>query len=280
MLINFNNGVPNEEERELIERRIYEKYSGSSNAGKFILSFNENTDSQSSIDAVQLSDAHLQYEFLSSESTRKIMLGHRITSPMLLGIKDQTGLGNNADELKVASVLMDNTVIRPFQELLLDAFDKILAFNEVTLNLYFKTLQPLEFVEIDTTIDSETREEETGVKLASKQIDGRTAFDTKEEAIAVAKEMGCEGYHEHELDGQIWYMPCESHDLSEQVELTEDISKAILNNLEHEEISDEWEIVDEIECDGEEYDDEVWANYLLDEKELSSKARRICNTET
>ena len=63
--------------------------------------------------------------------------------------------------------------------------------------------------------------------------------------------MGCEGYHEHELDGQIWYMPCESHDLSEQVELTEDISKAILNNLEHEEISDEWEIVDEIECDGE-----------------------------
>ena len=138
--------------------------------------FNENTDSQSSIDAVQLSDAHLQYEFLSSESTRKIMLGHRITSPMLLGIKDQTGLGNNADELKVASVLMDNTVIRPFQELLLDAFDKILAFNEVTLNLYFKTLQPLEFVEIDTTIDSETREEETGVKLASKQIDGRTAF--------------------------------------------------------------------------------------------------------
>ena len=266
MLINFNNGVPNEEERELIERRIYEKYSGSSNAGKFILSFNENTDSQSSIDAVQLSDAHLQYEFLSSESTRKIMLGHRITSPMLLGIKDQTGLGNNADELKVASVLMDNTVIRPFQELLLDAFDKILAFNEVTLNLYFKTLQPLEFVEIDTTIDSETREEETGVKLASKQIDGRTAFDTKEEAIAVAKEMGCEGYHEHELDGQIWYMPCESHDLSEQVELTEDISKAILNNLEHEEISDEWEIVDEIECDGEEYDDEIWANYLLDEK--------------
>ena len=159
---------------------------------------------------------------------------------MLLGIKDQTGLGNNADELKVASVLMDNTVIRPFQELLLDAFDKILAFNEVTLNLYFKTLQPLEFVEIDTTIDSETREEETGVKLASKQIDGRTAFDTKEEAIAVAKEMGCEGYHEHELDGQIWYMPCESHDLSEQVELTEDISKAVQNNLEHEEISDEW----------------------------------------
>ena len=63
---------------------------------------------------------------------------------------------------------MDNTVIRPFQELLLDAFDKILAFNGITLNLYFKTLQPLEFVEIDTEIvDDETIEEETGVEQLS-----------------------------------------------------------------------------------------------------------------
>ena len=39
MLINFNNGVPNEEERELIEQRIYQKFSGSSNAGKIYFSF-------------------------------------------------------------------------------------------------------------------------------------------------------------------------------------------------------------------------------------------------
>ena len=169
MLINFNNGVPNDEERELIEQKIYQKYSGSSNAGKFIISFNENKDTQSDIQAVQLSDAHLQYEFLSSESTRKIMLSHRIVSPMLLGIKDQTGLGNNADELKVASILLDNTVVRPFQELLIEAFDKILAVNEISLNLYFKTLQPLEFTEIDSDlVDDETQEEETGVKMSEE----------------------------------------------------------------------------------------------------------------
>jgi hypothetical protein len=168
MLINFNNGVPNEEQRAQIERSIKDKYSGSSNAGRFILSFNENADTESSIEAIQLSDAHNQYQFLSDESMRKIMVSHRIVSPMLLGIKDQSGLGNNADELKTASILMDNTVIRPFQELLLDAFDKILAFNGITLNLYFKTLQPLEFVEIDTEIvDDETIEEETGVEQLS-----------------------------------------------------------------------------------------------------------------
>ena len=89
---------------------------------------------------------------------------------MLLGIKDQSGLGNNAEELKTASLLMDNTVIRPFQTLLIDAFDQILAFNNISLNLYFKTLQPLEFTDLDNVADQETREEETGVKLAKEDL--------------------------------------------------------------------------------------------------------------
>jgi len=167
MLINFNNGVPNEEERSLIEQRIYQKFSGSSNAGKFILAFNDNADTAASIEPVQLSDAHNQYQFLSDESMRKIMVSHRVVSPMLLGIKDQSGLGNNADELKTASILMDNTVIRPFQTLLLDAFESVLAYNNIALNLYFKTLQPLEFTDLDNAMTKEQVEEETGVKLSS-----------------------------------------------------------------------------------------------------------------
>lgn len=171
MLINFNNGVPNEEERTLIEQRIYQKFSGSSNAGKFILAFNDNSESAASIEPVQLSDAHNQYQFLSDESMRKIMVSHRVVSPMLLGIKDQSGLGNNADELKTASTLMDNTVIRPFQTLLIDAFESVLAFNNITLKLYFKTLQPLEFTELDNAMTKEQVEEETGVKMSSDKED-------------------------------------------------------------------------------------------------------------
>jgi hypothetical protein len=170
MLINFNNGTPNAEERRLIEQRIYNKFSGSSNAGKFILAFNDNAESAASIEPVQLSDAHNQYQFLSEESTKKIMVAHRVVSPMLLGIKDNSGLGNNAEELKTASTLMDNTVIRPFQHLLIDAFDKILAYNKISLHLYFKTLQPLEFTELDNVEDEETKEEETGVKLSKEDL--------------------------------------------------------------------------------------------------------------
>jgi len=170
MLINFNNGTPDPEQRQLIENRIYQKFSGSSNSGKFILSFNDDAATAASIDPIQLSDAHNQYQFLSDESMRKIMVAHRVVSPMLLGVKDSSGFGNNADELKTASILMDNTVIRPFQTLLINAFDDVLAFNDISLNLYFKTLQPLEFTDLNNVMDAETREEETGVKMSS-QVD-------------------------------------------------------------------------------------------------------------
>jgi len=171
MLINFNNGTPDAEQRTIIENRIKEKFSGTSNAGKFILAFNDDPDTAATIDPIQLSDAHNQYQFLSDESARKILVAHRVVSPMLLGIKDNTGLGNNADELKTATILMDNMVIRPFQTLLLDAFDQILAFNNMSLNMYFKTLQPLEFTDLDNVADEETREEETGVKLSEELSD-------------------------------------------------------------------------------------------------------------
>ena len=165
MMISFNNGTPDEETQEMIERKIRDKFSGSSNSGKFILAFNDSKENEASIEPVQLSDAHQQYQFLSEESMQKVMVAHRIISPMLLGIKDKTGLGNNADELATASILMDNTVIKPFQDLLIGAFEDILAFNDIVLNLYFKTLQPLEFTDLDNAMTKEQVEEETGQKL-------------------------------------------------------------------------------------------------------------------
>ena len=180
MLINFNNGVPDEEKQSLIESKIQQKFQGSSNAGKFILAFNDDKESAADINPVQLSDAHNQYQFLSDESQKKVMVSHRVVSPMLLGIKDSSGFGNNAEEIETASILMDNTVIKPFQELLIDAFDRILAFNGSSLNLYFKTLQPLQFIDLENVQDQETREEETGVKM-SKVLDSLEEFGEDED---------------------------------------------------------------------------------------------------
>ena len=170
-LINFNNSVPDEETQTLIENKIVSKFQGTNSAGKLIIAFNDSKESQADITPVQISDAHNQYEFISSEAQSKIMMSHRIVSPMLLGIKDNSGFGNNAEELKNASILMQNIVINPFQDLLIDALDKILAFNGIALNLYFKTLQPLQFLDLDNVKDEETREEETGVKMSKMASD-------------------------------------------------------------------------------------------------------------
>ena len=256
MLLNFNNGTPTEEERNIIEQKIAAKYQGTSNAGRFILAFNDNADSAATMEAVQLSDAPQQYEFLSNESMRKIMVAHRVTSPILFGIKDMTGFGNNAEEIVTASTLMDNTVIRPFQQLLLNAFDDILAYNEIVLNLYFKTLQPLEFNDLSNATNQEQIEEETGQKFSLKKIDGKEVYETIEEAENKANEMGCMGYHEHEEDGKTYYMPCQEHtdlktpcwDGYEQIgtkikdgkevpncvplNITENLTKAILEELQ------------------------------------------------
>ena len=165
LLMNMNSGIPDEDTQREIEQKIYQKYTGTSNSGRIILAFNNGADEQATIETVQLSDAHQQYEFLSRESGAKILVGHRITSPLLLGIKsDGNGFSSNADELKNSSILFDNTVIRPFQDLILKAFDAILAFNDVSLNLYVKTLQPLEFVDLENAKTKEEVEEQTGQK--------------------------------------------------------------------------------------------------------------------
>ena len=169
LLLNFNNGIPGDEAQEMIERKIYEKFSGSSNAGRFILAFNDNAENQSTVEPIHLPDAHAQYDFLAKESREKIMIGHGVVSPILLGIKDNTGFGNNAEELRTASVLMDNIVIRPFQTLLINSFNELLSFNGIGLNLYFVTLQPIEFTELDNIQTKIKREEETGEKLSSQE---------------------------------------------------------------------------------------------------------------
>ena len=198
MLLNMNNGVPTEEERNIIEARIAEKFSGSSNAGRFILAFNDSKELAATIEPVQLSDASEQYQFLADESMRKLMIAHRVTSPMLLGIKDNSGLGNNANELETASALFENTVIEPMQEVIIDALNEILAYNDISLNLYFKTLRPLEFSKMKVG-DAEVIEEETGVKVNDQKKFSKQEEELKIRIAESLIEMGEEVGDEWEL---------------------------------------------------------------------------------
>jgi hypothetical protein len=140
MLINFNNGQPDDKDQREIERRVEQKFTGTNNAGRFILAFNDNAESAATVDSVPITDAHSQYELVAKEAQEKIMVGHRVTSPMLLGIKDKTGLGNNAQELETAQELFDTTVLEPFRNLLIDSLKKVLSYNNITLKIFLRPL--------------------------------------------------------------------------------------------------------------------------------------------
>ncbi len=165
-VINFNNGIPSEEMRDQIKRDVLGKLTGS-RGEKVIVAFNANAESKTTVEDIPLNDAPAHYEYLSKECFEKLIVGHRVTSPMLLGIRDTGGgLGNNADEIKTATLLFDNIVIKPYQLEIIDALDEVLAVNEISLKLYFKTIQPLEFVDA-SGMNAETTEEETGVKMSA-----------------------------------------------------------------------------------------------------------------
>jgi len=142
-IINFNNGQATPEQKRQIAEDVTNKLTGSTGK-KVIISFNDNPEAKTTIDTIQLQKAADQYQYLSDEARNKILVGHNVTSPLLFGISTSTGFSSNADELKNSAILFDNMVIRPYQELIIDAFDKILAVNGISLNLEFEPLQPLD----------------------------------------------------------------------------------------------------------------------------------------
>ena len=163
-VINFNNGVPDIEQRELITRDVKSKLTGS-RGQKVIVAFNENQESATTVEDISLNDAPSHYEYLANEAMHKILVGHRITSPMLLGIKDSgKGLGNNADEIKTASQLFTSTVIAPYQDELIDALTEIMELNGEVPELYFITSQPIEFTDENQEADYDENKDETPVE--------------------------------------------------------------------------------------------------------------------
>ena len=164
-VVNFNNGVPTEEQQQIIKGKVLSQLTGS-RGQKVIVAFNNNQESKTTVDDLPLNDAPEHYTYLSEECVKKIMLAHNVTSPLLFGLGSANGFSSNADEIKNASILFDNMVIKPIQDQIIEAFDKILHYNGISLKLFFKTLQPLEFVDLENAQNEEQVAEETGTELS------------------------------------------------------------------------------------------------------------------
>ncbi|NBV62768.1 MAG: hypothetical protein EBR73_17245, partial [Rhodobacteraceae bacterium] len=103
------------------------------------MTFNEDPTRAPQIQDFPISDADKQYEFLSDETAKQIMIGHRITSPLLFGIRDVGGgFGSNKDEMIVALDIFNHQVIQPYQRLIIDVFEPILGDIQIEQNSPFE----------------------------------------------------------------------------------------------------------------------------------------------
>ena len=205
MHIGFSNGVPTEEERRTIERQLNQKFAGSGNAGKILITFNDGKETTPTIEPIQMNDAQSAWEGMSKQAVNQILAGHRVTSPILFGIRSEGGgLGNNADELRDAYSLFNNTVVIPFQNTLLKGLEKIFKVNDINLDLYFKSLKPADFIDLEVT---KTQSEEDQEKEGVTKEDINTE-DLVEMSIDVDDDDVCLDYFDDiciTLDNDEWY---------------------------------------------------------------------------
>jgi len=272
--VSFANGIPTAEERRQIEQSLVEKFTGASNSGKFVLTFSDDKTRTPEITPISVSDADKQYLALQELLVSNICAAHRITSKTLMGIDTANGFSSNADELINAANFYQNTVVRGFQLNILNTLQTIFSVNNMDLPVEFVQLKPItvqfdsktirEVMTIDEIRadlgleplgDEDTVEQDVKLSKAG-MIDGQPVFTTIEEAEAHAKTIGCEGYHEHELEGQKVYMACKDHseatdlkkcDCTEKTELESFIEEFGEEMPEGYEVISEEEAEDEIE---------------------------------
>lgn len=181
-VVNFNNGqVEDEQLRKKIANQVKSQLTGST-GDPLIVSFNENAENATTVEDIPLSDAPNHYQYLSEEAEGKILKAHQAPTWLLGANSGGNGLSSNADEIKNSMLVFDNLVIKPYQIELIHALDEILMVEDISLDLYFKTIQPLEFIDTDG-MDAETKEEETGIE--TQMSEDRKDFDDEEGEVLI-----------------------------------------------------------------------------------------------
>jgi len=151
-IFNMNQGEPSPEVKRTMKDIIKREGQGSINAGVALINWNNGKETGIDVTALEVSDAHQQYEFLTKEATQKLLISHKVTSPILFGIKDNTGMGNNANEMESAFNELSINVITPMKETILDCLMELFSDNGITIDLDFIPLRQI----VQPTIEEKT----------------------------------------------------------------------------------------------------------------------------
>jgi hypothetical protein len=144
-MVNMNSGVPAPEERDTIEDLIERKFTGTRNAGRFMISFNDDAANKPTIDTIQIENLHEKFQYVADYAQDRILVAHRITSPLLFGIRTaNNGFSSQSEEMKTAFSIMQTMTIQPFQNLVINSIgDALLEGGYDDTQLYFEQLTPL-----------------------------------------------------------------------------------------------------------------------------------------
>jgi capsid portal protein len=145
VMVNFNNGTPAPEERQTIEDLIQHKFTGTKNAGRFMISFNDDPTTKPTVDIIDIANLHEKYEYVANYAQDRILVAHRVTSPLLFGIRTtNNGFSSQSEEMKTAFSIMQTMTISPFQNIILNTLDYAFANGGYdNTELYFDQLTPL-----------------------------------------------------------------------------------------------------------------------------------------
>lgn len=178
-LINLNGGKVSQEEEDRIERQFKEKFAGSKNAGKFMLAFNDSKDNEPSIVDLSGTELDKHFDLLNKTVQQEIFSGHKVTSPMLFGVKTEGQLGGRA-ELREASELFQNTYVNAKQRSLEDTINYLYKFNDVTSHLELKKTEPINFEFSETIISANMTQEEIREKLGLAPIEKKESAGSQD----------------------------------------------------------------------------------------------------
>lgn len=173
-LISFNNGVPGEEEQRIIERKIRDKFAGEKNAGKFIINFTNDPAKAPTILDLSASDLDKQFDLLNKTIQQEIFSGHRVTSPMLFGIKTEGQLGGRS-ELRDAYEIFQNTYINAKQQFIERWFSYILPLFGIEDEFHIQPTEPLGFEFSEAIIAQNMTQDEIREKLGLPALQNTSA---------------------------------------------------------------------------------------------------------
>jgi hypothetical protein len=169
-LINLNGGKVSQEEEDRIERQFQNKFSGSKNAGKFMLAFNDSKENEPSIIDLSGTELDKHFDLLNLTVQTEIFSGHKITSPMLFGIKTEGQLGGRS-EMREAYQLFQNTYVNAKQRALEEVVNYLFKFNDIIADLELKPTEPISFEFSEAIISANMTQDEIREKLGLAPIE-------------------------------------------------------------------------------------------------------------